>query len=66
MPSAAKEDCDNLAAAYAIALVNLQNAQAIADAAYRAWYECEYGGDTNATEYVVDVPSAEYSVLVKD
>lgn len=66
MPDASKNNCSVEAAAYATALANLQQAQAIANVTYRAWYECEYGGDTNATEYVVDVPSAEYSVLVKD
>lgn len=35
--------CAQAAVIYAVAIVELENAQAAADAAYEAWYECEFG-----------------------
>ncbi len=52
------------AAAYAAAVITLNDAQRAANEAYRRWYQCEYQGkDVQPT---VDVPSADLSVLVRD
>jgi len=64
MPLDLNANCSGYAAAYAAALVDLQTAQQIADDAYKAWYDCEFGieGDLRSTQH--EIPSAEYSVLV--
>lgn len=66
MPVGYEIECSGYAAAYAAALAALQQAQLDADAAYMAWYNCEYGlgGNTPSTQH--EIPSAELSVLVVD
>ena len=61
----ASSKCSQEAAAYAAAIVSLNNAQQVANDAYRAWYECEMGG-RGYSRPTVEVPSAELSVLIQD
>ena len=56
--------CTAEAAAYAAALVALQNAEQDADDAHQAWMDCEMGG-TRPTSQQPQI-SAEYSVLIRD
>ena len=57
--------CTAEAVAYAAALTTLQDAQRAANEAYRRWYECEYRGGYGGKP-VVEIPSSEFSVLVRD
>ena len=56
--------CTAEAVAYAAAVVSLQDAQKAANEAYRRWYECQYRGMD--VKPVVEIPSSEFSVLVRD
>ncbi|MDG2224099.1 MAG: hypothetical protein P8L85_22145 [Rubripirellula sp.] len=49
LPDFSSTTCTNYAAQYAAALADLQKAHMAADVAYRAWYECEYGGRQSPT-----------------
>lgn len=68
----ASSDCNLSAAAYASAIVALNDARRVADEAYRRWYECEMqgGGGGNgprgSTTAPLDteIPPPELSVLV--
>lgn len=56
--------CAQEAAAYAAAIVALEDARRVATEAYQRWYQCEYQGQGGKPS--VDIPSAEYSVLVRE
>lgn len=66
-----QSDCTAEAASYATAVVNLQAAQAAADAAYSGWYNCYYGGDPGIPgdpgdpepEHTSEIAPPSYSVL---
>ncbi|MCH1493801.1 MAG: hypothetical protein L7U72_01120 [Rubripirellula sp.] len=68
----ASSDCNLSAAAYASAIVALNDARRVADEAYRRWYECEMQGGEGgngprgitANSLDSEIPPAELSVLV--
>ena len=58
-------NCTAEAAAYAAALVDLENAETAANEALNAWYECEFGYSSNAPEAKKHLAEAGESVLTR-
>ena len=64
-PAVGEDPCQQEAQAYVVALDVVDQANALADAAYMAWMECsQMGKSKSATEQLNDAP--KNSILVRD